>query len=73
MARSMGTMRKVVQHVRSAKARPSGAAVRYVSDEDFSKTIASIRKMSNAEVIQSLKDAGVLTRSGKLAAGYCRA
>lgn len=66
-------MVKAVQNVHSAHTRRSGAGVRYVSDEDFSKTIASIRKMSSAEVVQSLKEAGILTRSGKLAAGYRRA
>jgi hypothetical protein len=66
-------MVKALQTLHSAKTRHSGASVRYVSNEDFSKTIASIRKMSSAEVVQSLKEAGILTRSGKLAAGYRQA
>jgi len=63
-------MVKSARTIRSAKQRSESVAVRYVTDEDFSKTIASIQKMSRSEVVQSLKEVGILTRGGKLSAGY---
>jgi hypothetical protein len=34
------------------------------------RTVNRVRKMSRRELVQSLKDAGILTAGGKLAANY---
>jgi hypothetical protein len=64
-------VKSIHSHSTKRKAQPS-SSVRYVTDEDFSKTVASIRSMSNAQLIQSFKDVGILTQRGKLAIGYRR-
>jgi hypothetical protein len=52
------------QHGHSAPVTPDQVAAA------MERTVQRVRQMSQRELVQSLKDAGILTASGKLAASY---